>query len=69
MSILPDSSPLPPRPPQSAGAVCPDCGQRLPDGAAPGFCPVCLFKEMDAVEGTAGEDGGMEAVPLRRMGA
>ncbi len=58
----------PPHPNGSApAALCPDCGQPLPSGAAPGFCPLCVFKEMDD---TLGDDPAalFESVPLRHMG-
>jgi WD40 repeat protein/tRNA A-37 threonylcarbamoyl transferase component Bud32 len=51
-----------------AGAdCCRDCGQPLPAGAAQGFCPHCVFKEMDD---TLGDDPAalFESVPLRSMG-
>ncbi len=50
-----------------AAENCRDCGQPLPPGAAQGFCPHCVFKEMDD---TLGDDPAalFEAVPLRHMG-
>jgi serine/threonine protein kinase/WD40 repeat protein len=53
--------------PAPAAALCRDCGQPLPAGAAPGFCPLCVFREMDE---TLGDDPTalFEAVPLRLMG-
>ena len=49
--------------PVPAAVLCRDCGQVLPSGAAQGFCPHCIFREMGAA---SGDD---PAVPLRNMGS
>ncbi len=49
--------------PAPEAVLCRDCGQALPAGGAQGFCPHCIFREMDAAPG---DD---PAVPLRNMGS
>lgn len=51
-----------------SGTLCRDCRQPLPAGTAQGFCPHCLFTEMNDSPGD-NPAALFAAVPLRRMGS